>query len=765
MIRGASVWLLAAIALAPASVLAADSGPYLPEQMIVNPAGQPVLTPQQAESLVKSMWVARHRVYGSPGQTDYLETQAAAEFDNSAWITLFKDYGFPGEIRTVNVLVPRLASFPAFFMAVVKTSERSRPDRSEGLVFTRRSEAGPWKLAIDTPLDVLASDLKFVFDADEYVTPTGRVGLTTVAPENVYAVVAAGGSTFTCYSYHSTAASTRSWLSPQHVTNSFYLKDGYYTRVTTTTVAQGCGRLTASGDGESLGLLSGTVAMNGANDPPPWLWMGIVGLALVAAAYAALSLLGRGLAPVDLSAVDATAPSPPVKSWTALERRATITALVLVAIEAAVLYEIIRAIASTRPEVGLGLLALAIGWFLILTPPWLRRVRVQASMVIPASPEAVTAALVDETSPNAWEGELVSVERLTEGTPVVGATYRHVQRLSSGGLAEVVKVVTEYIPGRVYAVRYVMSNPQVERFTLVADPEGTRVTSTLEATMTRFHAMSGMVLFRGAALQHRAKRLAELARLSRRVTGKDVAPHDAAAPDAKRRLPAWLRVGLPVMTLTGLLSLGGYALVFGAIFGTLLMVTLVIHELGHFAEARRYGLSVRLPFFIPFIGAATTMRNMPGDAATHAKIALAGPLCGMLAVAAACLAAGQTNAQGLVFFAQVGGLINLVNLAPMGILDGGTILAPISRWISVAGVVLAGLLVAFLALTNEFSPIVLVIAGFAVYGVVSRFRRHRTQHYRSVRRRAKLVLGLVWVAAGGYLFFVTGATSIAMLTW
>jgi Zn-dependent protease len=195
------------------------------------------------------------------------------------------------------------------------------------------------------------------------------------------------------------------------------------------------------------------------------------------------------------------------------------------------------------------------------------------------------------------------------------------------------------------------------------------------------------------------------------------------------------------------------------------MVTLVIHELGHFAEARRYGLSVRLPFFIPFIGAATTMRNMPGDAATHAKIALAGPLCGMLAVAATCLAAGPTNAQGLVFFAQVGGLINLVNLAPMGILDGGTILAPISRWISVAGVVLAVLLVAFLALTNEFSPIVLVIAGFAVYGVVNRFRRHPTPHYRSVRRRAKLVLGLVWVAAGLYLFFVTGATSIAMLTW
>jgi Zn-dependent protease len=219
------------------------------------------------------------------------------------------------------------------------------------------------------------------------------------------------------------------------------------------------------------------------------------------------------------------------------------------------------------------------------------------------------------------------------------------------------------------------------------------------------------------------------------------------------------------MVGTALLSLGGYTLLFGAIFGALLMAVLLIHELGHFAEARRHGLSVRLPFFIPFIGAAVTMRNMPGDAATHARIALAGPLCGTLAVAVACMVAAPTNAQGIILFAQLGALINLLNLAPMSILDGGTILASLSRWIAVGGLLMAALLVVGVALSNQFSPLVLVIAGLAVYSVINRFRRHRTPYYRSVSRRARFVLGSVWFAVGGYLIVAGGATAVATLTW
>jgi Zn-dependent protease len=193
------------------------------------------------------------------------------------------------------------------------------------------------------------------------------------------------------------------------------------------------------------------------------------------------------------------------------------------------------------------------------------------------------------------------------------------------------------------------------------------------------------------------------------------------------------------------------------------MAILLIHELGHFAEARRAGLPVRLPFFIPFIGAAVTLRTMPGDAATHARIALAGPLVGTLAVAAACLTAAVTNSQSVILFAQLGALINLANLIPIGILDGGSILAPISRWISVFGMLLAIVLSGWLMLVGQFSPFLLVLAGLTAFVVVNRFRQHRTPYYRSVRRRAQLVIGAIWFAAFCYLAFATFATTEGLL--
>lgn len=217
------------------------------------------------------------------------------------------------------------------------------------------------------------------------------------------------------------------------------------------------------------------------------------------------------------------------------------------------------------------------------------------------------------------------------------------------------------------------------------------------------------------------------------------------------------------MAVTGLLSLGGYSLVFGAAFGALIMAILLIHELGHFAEARRTGLPVRLPFFIPFVGAAVTMKTMPGDASTHARIALAGPLTGILAVAAAFLAAAVTNSPGIMFFAQLGAVINLVNLVPIGMLDGGSILAPISRWISVFGLLLAIVLVGGLTLVGQFSPLLLALVGVTAFVVVNRFRQHRTPYYRSVRRRAQFVIGAVWLAAICYLVFAEFAATEGLL--
>ena len=61
---------------------------------------------------------------------------------------------------------------------------------------------------------------------------------------------------------------------------------------------------------------------------------------------------------------------------------------------------------------------------------------------------------------------------------------------------------------------------------------------------------------------------------------------------------------------------------------------LFVHEMGHVIEAKRQGLPVSAPLFIPFLGAMITMKQMPQDAWNEAKVAIAGPLLGSVGASA-----------------------------------------------------------------------------------------------------------------------------------
>ena len=57
-----------------------------------------------------------------------------------------------------------------------------------------------------------------------------------------------------------------------------------------------------------------------------------------------------------------------------------------------------------------------------------------------------------------------------------------------------------------------------------------------------------------------------------------------------------------------LVSVGAYALFWGWKFAVGFVLLLFVHELGHYIEARRQGLNVSAPMFIPFLGAAILLR-------------------------------------------------------------------------------------------------------------------------------------------------------------
>ena len=121
-------------------------------------------------------------------------------------------------------------------------------------------------------------------------------------------------------------------------------------------------------------------------------------------------------------------------------------------------------------------------------------------------------------------------------------------------------------------------------------------------------------------------------------------------------------------------AVGGYALIWGWRFGIGFVLLILVHELGHYVEARRQGLNPQIPVFIPFLGAYVALRNQPFDPWRNALVSIAGPVTGGVA-ALACLVYGNaTDSDLLRALAYVGFLLNLFNLIPIGPLDGGHVL-------------------------------------------------------------------------------------------
>jgi Zn-dependent protease len=103
--------------------------------------------------------------------------------------------------------------------------------------------------------------------------------------------------------------------------------------------------------------------------------------------------------------------------------------------------------------------------------------------------------------------------------------------------------------------------------------------------------------------------------------------------------------------------------------GFVLMIA--VHEFGHVVEARRQGLHVTAPTFIPFIGAYVTIEKAGLTPWRNAMISLAGPLAGGLAAAVVWAASAYRDSELLLVLANMGFLLNAFNLLPIGFLDGG----------------------------------------------------------------------------------------------
>jgi Zn-dependent protease len=150
---------------------------------------------------------------------------------------------------------------------------------------------------------------------------------------------------------------------------------------------------------------------------------------------------------------------------------------------------------------------------------------------------------------------------------------------------------------------------------------------------------------------------------------------------------------LPVILKTGgtmLLSIGFYALTWGWWFAAGFVLLIFVHECGHLVVARRFGLKVGAPVFIPFMGAFIALKDAPRDAWMEACVGIGGPMFGA-AGALGCELIYQSTGQELFrALAYSGFFLNLFNLAPIGFLDGGRIATALSPWLWIVGLVIMG---------------------------------------------------------------------------
>lgn len=129
------------------------------------------------------------------------------------------------------------------------------------------------------------------------------------------------------------------------------------------------------------------------------------------------------------------------------------------------------------------------------------------------------------------------------------------------------------------------------------------------------------------------------------------------------------------VNLTSILSFLAFVAIYsigsGVKFGIGFAALILIHEMGHFVDIKRRGLPADMPVFLPGLGAYVRWQAMGVSIETRSAVSLAGPLAGFFASVACAVIWYQTGNPLWASLARVGAILNLLNLIPVWVLDGG----------------------------------------------------------------------------------------------
>ena len=228
------------------------------------------------------------------------------------------------------------------------------------------------------------------------------------------------------------------------------------------------------------------------------------------------------------------------------------------------------------------------------------------------------------------------------------------------------------------------------------------------------------------------------------------------AADARR---AWARKFGPLAPLVILLANGKFLLtlfklkfllslatfvafywaLYGIKFGIGFAVLILVHETGHFIDIKRRGLPADIPVFLPGFGAYVRWATLDVSVQTRAFISLAGLFAGCIGAAVCALLWVQTEDKFWLELASPSALLNVLNLIPVWVLDGGQAIGALDKSERIALSVAAILLAAWF-----LQPVLLLDAAGAAYRVF-------TTDIPATPGRSVAVYYLLLLTALGYL--------------
>jgi len=158
---------------------------------------------------------------------------------------------------------------------------------------------------------------------------------------------------------------------------------------------------------------------------------------------------------------------------------------------------------------------------------------------------------------------------------------------------------------------------------------------------------------------------------------------------------------------------GFYWAAFGARFGIGFAVLILIHEMGHYIDIRRRGLPAEMPVFLPGFGAYVRWQALGVPIETQAAISLAGPLAGFFGSVACAALWYQTRDPLWAALARSGAWLNLLNLIPVWMLDGGHAALALSKMERI--ILLTACLALWLVLGENVFFLVAIGAAYQVF--------------------------------------------------